>query len=602
MTADTHESTRWPELHRVRRAIVVVDVVESVRLMQQHEDDVIDRWRRFVHEVRTEVLPAHGGRMVKSLGDGMLLEFASAPHALAATFAIQHGVDRHNVGRRDNQAIRLRAGVHVAEVVVDEFDVFGSGVNLAARLAALAAPGEVIVSPEVRDQCLDGHDAGFVDLGDVYIKHIVEPVHAMRAAQPGTPALAAGPAARGLVEDLSPTAPAVAVMPFVAGADSSGLQVLGELVADGVVARLAASTALRVISRLSSSALAPRQLATHAIGALLGCDYVLSGRCAESSGRVWLHAEMAEARTGAVLWSDRLQTTSDELLQPDDPVTRELARRAAEAIVEHELRQVMVNPLPTLRSFSLQLAGIGLMHRSPRREFDQAGQVLDHLVDRHPRVPVPRALLAQWHVLRVTRGLTGDVQAEARHALEHTRRALQADPENALALAVEGFVHCHMLRDLDAAQQRIDAALSARPSEPLAWLFQCVVQGFRGDGEAAWSSAQRAIALSPLDPMRPYVDGLAASAALAAGLLEPAVELAERSLRANRNHVPTLRALMIARVERDELPQARELARRVLEQEPDFTVSGYLARAPRGSGQATRERYARALSQAGIPN
>ena len=301
------------------------------------------------------------------------------------------------------------------------------------------------------------------------------------------------------------------------------------------------------------------------------------------------------------MWADRLSTSVPELLQPGDPVTRELAQQTTTAIVEHELRRVASAPLPTLKDFSLQLAAITLMHRSPRREFARAGELLAYLSERHPRAAQPHALLAQWHVLRVTRGMTSDPGDEGRRALDHTRRAVDCDADNALALAVEGFVHCHVLKDLDTAQERLDRALELKPNEPLAWLFQCVVQGFRGEGAQAWQSAQRAIALSPFDPMRPYFDGLAASAALAAGLLDPAVDLAERSLRVNRDHLPTLRALTIALVERGETERAGEIAQRVLALDTQFTVRAYLAAAPRGSGSSTRERYSAALRAAGIP-
>jgi len=610
MNEPSTQVPNWPELQRSSRAIVVVDVVESTRLMQQHEDDFIDRWRRFVNEVRTELLPAHEGRLVKSLGDGMLLEFADAPSALAGALGLQRRIAKYNGGRRDDAAIALRIGAHVADVVIDELDVYGSGVNLAARLATLGGPGDITVSPELRDRCLDGLDATFEDLGesgptatfedlgDSFVKHLAEPVHAIRVEVGGRDLAPFGSRPTSRPEELVATVPTVAVMPFDAKPD---LLLLGELIADGVVSRLAVSNVMRVISRMSASALAQRKLTTSEIGGLLGCDYLLSGRILDAGQGVLLSVELVRASGGQVLWADRLVTSVAELLQRDDPITRDLASVTAATIVQHQLRNVSSVPLPKLSDYSLQLAGTTLMHRSPRREFDRAGEVLGHLIDRHPRAAHPRALLAQWHVLRVTRGLASDRADEARRALDHTRRAIDADGENALALAVQGFVHCHLLGDLDAAQERLDRALELKPNEPLAWLFQCVVQGFRGDGERAWVSAQRAIALSPLDPMRTYFDGLGASAALAAGLLEPAIHLANRSLRVNRDHLPTLRALAIALVESGDLKRAAEIAARVLALEPQFTVREYLARSPRGSGSETRDRYAAALRAAGIP-
>ena len=170
----------WPALQRQRRAIVVVDVVESVRLMQANEADVIDRWRRFVNEVRTQVLPVHGGRLVKSLGDGLLLEFEGVPAAVAASLDIQRRIAPFNAGRLGDAVMGLRIGVHLADVVVDDVDIYGAGVNLAARLATLARSDDVVVSAQVRDDLVQGLDADFEDLGECFPKHIPEPVRAYR--------------------------------------------------------------------------------------------------------------------------------------------------------------------------------------------------------------------------------------------------------------------------------------------------------------------------------------------------------------------------------------------------------------------------------------
>lgn len=583
---------------RARRAILVVDVVESVRLMRLHEDAFIGRWRRFAKEVKAELLPAFGGRLVKSLGDGLLLDFAHAHAALATALALREFVERHRGGAADPVAFALRMGLHVADVVVDDMDIYGAGVNLAARLAELSRPGDITVSPQARDECVDGLDAVFDDLGEVYLKHIDEPVHAIRVHPPRAADCPRTPT-NWPADCLSGALATVAVLPF------GGMPLespLGELIADSVIAHLSRSGSLRVISRLSSSALASRRLCGTEIAALLGCDHLLAGRCMAIGNRRLVTAELTVAATGEVLWADRLETSEDELLAPDDRVTRELAWQVMRAILDRSLANTANTPLPSLQDFSLLLTAMTLMHRSPAAEFDRAGDVLQHLIHRRPRAAQPWALLAQWRVLRVTRGLACNVTDEARHALDHSRRAAECDGDNALAPAVEGFVYCHLLKDLDAAQARLDRALAIRPSEPLAWLFQCVVDGFRGDGDRAWRSARHAIALSPLDPMRPYFDGLAASAALAAGLLDDAVSLAERSLRLNRNHLPTLRALTIAKVEKGELEEARRLGARVVALDPHFTVRAYMSAAPRGAASATRERYGRALSTAGLPS
>jgi tetratricopeptide (TPR) repeat protein len=184
--------------------------------------------------------------------------------------------------------------------------------------------------------------------------------------------------------------------------------------------------------------------------------------------------------------------------------------------------------------------------------------------------------------------------------LQHTRRALDEDPQCALALAAEGFVHCHILRDLAGAEDRLARALELDPNESWAWLFRATVASFRGEGERAWEYASRARALSPVDPVAHYYDGLAASAAVAAERYREAIELAARSLRVNAAQLPTLRALVIAQVMTGELESARAGARRVCELDPQFRLRAYVDNAPAGGGEM-RRRWADALGRAGIP-
>jgi adenylate cyclase len=594
MASSQREAADMPALQRARRAIVVVDVVESVRLMQADEAGTIQRWRQFINEVRTQVLPAYEGRLVKSLGDGMLLEFQTVPHALAATIALQQRVDAHNEGHDPATRLFLRAGVHLTDVVVDELDLFGSGVNLAARLASLAPPGDIVVSEEVHAVALPGLDPEFEDLGLCHVKHLPQPLRAYRLRRASQAASAPPPAE---IDAL----PVLAVLPFSHTSNDPGALTWADLLCDSLVLRLCASQHVRVISRLSTQALRGRELTLPAIGALLGVRYVLSGRIHLAGGRFVVSAELADTHSAEVLWLGRVSGAAADLLQPDDGHSHELSHAVLQALAEAELRRVRTMPLPTIEGYAMQVGASMLMHRPAATDFVRAGAVLEQLIERHPRAPTPRAWMAHWHVLRGTRGLTDNPRAEAARAIEHTRRALDADPGNAFALTMEAFADCHLLGDLDAADQRLDEALAINPNEALAWLVRCVVQGFRGEGEAAWNAAQRALALSPLDPQRHYFDALAASAAVAAQRLDDAVTLAERALRANRNHLPTLRALTVAQAERGELDAARATARRVLELDPSFTLRAYAARGPRGA-EATRRRYVEAMRLADLPN
>ena len=232
---------------RVVRTVLLVDVVESVRLMEDDEEGVILRWLRLVDHVVKDVLPASEGRLVKSTGDGLLLEFMRVQSAMTAAFAIQRASDIANLGLPADRRMLLRMGAQVGEVIADEHDVYGRGVNLAARLTTLAGPGEIVVSAGVRDQLTPILDADVEDLGECFVKHMDKPVRAYRVGPPG-PRPVIEPGAGALPELL----PSIAVIPFsVRGTEPEHLM-LGEMLADEIIAALSRTSELHVISRLST--------------------------------------------------------------------------------------------------------------------------------------------------------------------------------------------------------------------------------------------------------------------------------------------------------------------------------------------------------------
>jgi adenylate cyclase len=590
-------SPEWPELHRRRRAIVVVDVVESVRLMQANEADVIDRWRRFVHTVRTEVLPAHGGRLVKSLGDGLLLEFENVQAAVASSFELQRRVAPINIARANDTAIRLRIGVHVSEVVQDELDIYGTGVNLAARITTLAGAAEIVVSAEVRDELVDGLDADLQDLGECFVKSLSEPVRAFRiCARDAVIAVVPEEPAR------APTAlrPTVAVIPFRAAATDATAQVLGDAFTEEVIAGLSVAAELNVISRLSTLPFRDRNMGLSEIASRLGAGYVVSGSVVVAGERIRVAVEVAEAATCSVLWADALRGDARDVFEPEQQLVAEVVAAVARVVTSNEVGRASAQPLATLHNYSLMLGAITLMHRATRTDFDRARAMLEHLVERERGHARPHAWLANWHALRVTQGQPGASPEDTARALDHARRALARDPGSSLALAIDGVLQMNLLKDFAAAGRQFDAALQANPNEALAWLFKGVMHAFQGAGQAAQEAAERALALSPLDPMRHYYDSLAATAALGAQQYERAEMLALRSLRTNRQHPSTYRALAIAQSMQGHGEAASLSVRGLLELTPSYRVRDFKQVSGFSAGPY-KDLFADALASAGLP-
>ena len=579
---------------RVVRTVLVVDVVESVRLIEANEEQAVARWRALMDRIVREVLPSHGGRLVKRLGDGMLLEFPRVPPAVKAAFAIQHACHEANTGVPDDRHMLLRMGAQVGELIADEHDVYGREVNLAARLTTLAGPGEIVVSAGVRDQLTPILDADIEDLGECYLKHVQRPVRAYRVGPPGP---------RPVIEPASGTSellPTIAVVPFSERVGDPEHHVLGEVLADELIAALSRTDELHVISRLSTTAFRGRDASVAEVSAHLNATYVLSGAYRASGSQVTLSAELADAKSGRVVWARELKGHVAGIIEGKDPLVERIVSEVSAAVMARELERAQSYALPTLQSYTLMMGAIALMHRLSFTDFDRARDMLQALIERAPRRAVPQAWLAKWHVMRVWQGWSDDAKKDTQTALECTKRALDADAHCSLALAVDGLVHTNLAKKLDVAEQRYDLALRVNPNDSLAWVLKGTMHAFRAEGREAMAAAQRGLKLSPLDPERWFYEGLAATAALSAKKYERAIALAQHSLRANPTHASTHRSMALAQWELGREEDPPKTVQDLMKLEPRLTVTKYLERSP-ASGYETGRIWSNALRKAGVP-
>jgi class 3 adenylate cyclase/tetratricopeptide (TPR) repeat protein len=595
----TGTAGRWGEaqanavVERANRAILLVDVVESVRLVETDEVGFISRWLALVDHVQRHVVPSCNGHFVKSLGDGMLLDFDEVRSAVSAAFAIQHANARANVGLPPEQQVLLRMGLEVSDVIVGSNDLHGRGVNRAARLMTIAGPNEIVVSKDARDRLTPSLDADVEDLGDCFVRHAAEPIRAFRVGPPGPRPVVT---ASYFHEELAPTIVVVPFAPRPAGDDGA----VGEVLAEEVIRILSHSPDLNVISRLSTTAFRGRDITLAEISAHLSADYVLSGTYGTEGRRLSLNAELAEAKSGRILWTDRLTGDLQGVLSEGDDLIEALVAAIELAVVAREIDRSRSQPLPTVKAYTLLIGAITLMHRLSLRDFEEARHLLHALLDRGTRQPVPQAWLANWHVLRVQQGWSVDPREDTYQALECTKRALDTDPECSLALAVDGFVYTNLLRRLDVAQERYDLAIAANPNNPFAWCLRGALHAFKGEGEEAVANSRHALKLTPLDPHRYFYDSLAGSAYIAAEQYDAALESAERSLRANRKHTSTLRVMAVAQWRLGLHDQARQTAQELLRLDPTLTVSRWLERAPSAPFRVGQD-FADTLRHVGVP-
>lgn len=516
-----------------------------------------------------------------------------------------HVIDlcRRELTKRDGEPVDLRC--QALELLVFLASHAGHVVSKEDLFARLW-PGKVVTDDSLVQAVGEARRA----LGD-HAHRVIQTVarrgYRLVAGDPGAPTALRPVGTRDTVElaattapPLSPMRPTVAIIPWMPRIHDASRLRAGDLLADEVIGALSRSDDLYVVSRLSTAVFRRRSSALPDIRRALGADYVVAGAYHLSGRTLHANVEVTDAADSRVLFADRLAGDIGDLLAGNSELVARIVQVAGDTIVRHQLERMGSVPLASLESYTLLMAAISLVHRATSADFERARIILEHLIDREPRHPIPRAWLAKWHVLRVQQGWSSDLQREAALAHDQTKAALDSDPQCSLALAVDGFVNCILLKDFDAAGQSYARALETNPNESLAWLFKGTMHAFKGEGAAAVHSAERALKLSPLDPVHYFYESLAATAAVAAGQYDRGLALAQRSWSANRRFASSLRAIVIAQVLLGRLSEARQSARTLLQVEPTLTASGYLRRHPSGDYPIGKV-WSESLRAAGVP-
>lgn len=585
-------------IERVARrlsAVLFVDVVDSVRLIQADPEGTIARWRDFVAAVLGHELPAAQGRMVKHTGDGMLVEFDSVVAAMQCALAMQARMALANAGLEPGRQLRLRMGAHVADVMADALDIYGDGVNLAARLMALGGPGEIVISSMVRDQLSDGLGLTLEDLGERSLKGMSRPVRAFRA-WPIDPARPRAAKPSLWLADR----PSIAVLPFRAMPQDRAHDFLGDVLAEELIGQLSRLTDLALTSRLSTTPFRDRLMEPRNIAELLGVRYVLSGTILVQGPHLQVLAELTEADVGRVIWSERFRGAMPDLFEMQEAIAADIAKRVVPYVRQLELQRVKSKRIEGLTAYELTLRAIDLFHRSSRDDLDAARPMLESAIRLDPSAARPYAWLAHWFVRRVGQGWSEDTAADTAEARRLSATALERDATDPLALTVCGLVASYLDKDLDAGIAHLDRAVTINPSEAAAWVWSTSTYAWRGDGAEAVKRSGRAMALSPFDPRMYTFTSIAGTAHAVAGQYDQAAEFCRQSLRLNRSFASTHRILTLSLALAGRIDESRAAAAELLRMEPGLTVERFRARYP-GNRSAHVDTFCEGLQLAGLP-
>lgn len=526
---------------RQRCVILLADLVESVVLMQQYEKEVIQAWRSFEAQVR-QLMKGKDARVVRTAGDSMLLTFATAPAALRLAFALHELAAQASAALPAAARLWLRVGLHVAEVLHDDHEIYGAGVNLAARVAGAALPGQTWLSIEMRDAVVDDVDARLVDLGERYLKHYDRPIRLFRAE------------ALGAVSDRRPPPqpgdetlrPVLAVVPLRAKAPGPA-EAAGLALADAVASSLAGHPSLRVQSLTSSARLRDVELSSagvRALGPATGAHYLLGGRCTLRGKRLHAELQLLSLHSGEQLACVPLECELETLFAPGAGALDASVAQLLAHLDLHAVRHACLLPMDSLPSYQVFAAAHALSGSLVPAEFDRARAAFELLAERHPRKAAPHGMLARWHVLCVVQGWQVDEARGMMQAREHALRATELDPRNAVALSALALQRMRFEHQVEEAHELNAEAIACAPHDPWAWAQQASVLAYLDQGEAAAESAHEALRRSPLDPSRYLFETYVALAELAAGRPLEAAAWARQSLSRQALHASAHRLLI----------------------------------------------------------
>ena len=394
--------------------------------------------------------------------------------------------------------------------------------------------------------------------------------------------------------------PSIAVLPFRNLSDENARLHIGEGLVEDLIQALSRVPNLFVISRLSSLAFRDQDRLPQDIGDALGVQYVLSGSIRVIGDRLRLTVELTDTGSSAVLWTSKLDEQFSDLLEVQERLAYSIIRRVGLHVHTAELKRARTKPLDDLGAYELFLRAQENMHNSSRAVFDTSERLFDEAIARDPGYATALAWRAYWHVLRVGQGWSPDATRDTAQAEHFARQALDCGNAEPMAFAVYGHIVSYLHKNFELAFQNFAAALDINPNTAQAWSWSALARAWLGDGPRAIEEINKAIALSPYDPLMYAYASNAGMAYLADGQYDRAIEYALSSLRENQTFTSAYRTLVMASQLAGRAEQARRTVHHLLQLEPGLTVAKFRDRYP-GSAAPKAKLYCDALARAGVP-
>jgi TolB-like protein/class 3 adenylate cyclase len=489
-------------------AILAADVAGYSRLMGADEEGTLERLKALRRELLDPKIAEHHGRIVKTTGDGFLVEFASVVDAVRCAVEVQRAMPERDTSVAADNRIELRIGINLGDVIVEGDDLYGDGVNIAARIEALADAGGVFVSNTVHDHVRDRLPFVFEDLGEQQVKNITRPVRVYRvrttlthpdAYVPGSPLSRI--AGEGSPPLALPDKPSIAVLPFANMSGDPEQEYFADGMVEEIITALSRIRWLFVIARNSSFTYKGQAVDVKQVGRDLGVRYVLEGSVRKGGNRVRITAQLIDASSGAHLWADRFDGSLEDIFDLQDKVSISVAGVIEPALQAAEMRRSVARPTSDLSAYDLYLRALAAFHPLTKEGVVEALRLVDRAVGIDRRYGPALSLAAFCHMRLIIDGWASEPEGHRREGMDLARQALHAAENDPDVLANAAIVLAYFGEDIGATIGLIDRALALNPSFAGGWLRSGVLRAWAGQPDLSIEHIETSLRLSPRESL-----------------------------------------------------------------------------------------------------
>jgi len=578
----------------VRRlaAILAADVVGYSRLMGVDEEGTLAALKSCRHELFDPKVAQYQGRIFKTTGDGALVEFASVVDAVRCALDIQRATAERNTDIPEDRRIEFRIGINIGDIIVDNDDVYGDGVNVAARIEPLAEPGAICLSDSAFQQIKGKLSLNATDMGEQQLKNIAQRIHVYGIHFDGQQTRAA----------LSlPDKPSVAVLPFQNMSGDPEQEYFADGMVEDIITGLSRIKWLFVIARNSTFTYKGRAVDVKQVGRELGVRYVLEGSVRKAAGRVRVTGQLIDSSTGTHLWADRFEGTLEDIFDLQDKVTASVVGAIAPQLEAAEMERARRKPTESLDAYDYFLRGMASLYERNKEAITEALRLFYKAIELDPNFASAYGMAAWCYAWRKINGWTSDRAQEIAETARLARRAAELGPDDAVALSRAAHAVGFVVGDINSSVTFADRALVLNPNLAGAWYASGWIRVWRGEPEVAIDHFAHGMRLSPLDPNMIGMQGGTAFAHFIAGRYDDASNWAQKGLWQQANYQTLLIIAPASDALGGRLAEARQALAHLRELNPELRVSNIKDWAP-FSRPENLARLEDGLRKAGLPD